>query len=185
MSRIGRMPVAVPKNVQVEISKGNFVKVKGPKGELSRQFSTDMTIVQENGEIVVSRPTDLRHHKSLHGLTRSLLANMVQGVTAGFSKVLEVHGVGYRAQLQGKNLALQLGKSHPVEYAPPTPDMSFDVSKDGRTITIHGVDKEEVGQLASVIRKERLPEPYKGKGIRYQGEYVRQKAGKTGKGGKK
>lgn len=185
MSRIGRMPIPVPKNVTVEIGKGNYVKVKGPKGELTRQFNNDMGISQEDGHVVVTRPTDLRHHKALHGLTRSLLANMITGVTTGFSKVLEVHGVGYRAQLTGKNLQLQLGKSHPVEYAPPVSTISFEVSKDGRTITINGVDKEEVGQLAAVIRKERLPEPYKGKGLRYQGEYVRQKAGKTGKGGKK
>lgn len=185
MSRIGRMPIAVPKNVTVDVGKGNFVKVKGPKGELSRQFNNDLGIEQEDGQIVITRPTDLRHHKALHGLTRSLLANMVEGVTNGFSKVLEVHGVGYRAQLQGKNLQLQVGKSHPVEYVPPTSTITFDVSKDGRTITINGVDKEEVGQLAAVIRKERVPEPYKGKGLRYQGEYVRQKAGKSGKGGKK
>lgn len=184
MSRIGRMPVPIPDNVTVEIGKGNFVKVKGPKGELSRQFSPDMTIVQENGDVVVTRPTDLRHHKALHGLTRSLLANMVQGVTGGFSKILEIHGVGYRAQLQGQKLQLQVGKSHPVEYEPPTPSITFDVSKDGRTVTINGLDKEEVGQLAAVIRKERPPEPYKGKGIRYRGEYVRQKAGKTGKSGR-
>jgi large subunit ribosomal protein L6 len=184
MSRIGRMPVAVPANVTVDVGKGNFVKVKGPKGELTRQFSPDMTIERENGNLLVSRPTDLRHHKALHGLTRSLLSNMVLGVTTGFTKVLEVQGVGYRAQLQGKNLHLQVGKSHPVEYAPPTSDISFEVSKDGRTVTINGVDKEEVGQLAAIIRKERPPEPYKGKGIRYQGEYVRQKAGKAGKGGK-
>jgi large subunit ribosomal protein L6 len=179
------MPIAVPKNVTVEVGKGNFVKVKGPKGELSRQFNNDLGITQEDGQIVVTRPTDLRHHKALHGLTRSLLANMVEGVTNGFSKVLEVHGVGYRAQLQGQKLQLQVGKSHSVEYVPPTRYITFDVSKDGRTVTINGVDKEEVGQLAAVIRKERPPEPYKGKGLRYQGEYVRQKAGKSGKGGKK
>lgn len=185
MSRIGRQPIPVPQSVTVEIGKGNYVKVKGPKGELTRQFNHDMGLSQENGEVVVTRPTDLRHHKALHGLTRSLLANMITGVTTGFSRVIEVHGVGYRAQLQGKNLQLQVGKSHPVEYVPPTATINFEVSKDGRTITINGVDKEEVGQLAAVIRKERPPEPYKGKGLRYQGEYVRQKAGKTGKGGKK
>lgn len=185
MSRIGRMPIAVPQNVTVDIGKGNFVKVKGPKGELNRQFNNDMGIAQEDGHILITRPTDLRHHKALHGLTRSLLANMVEGVTTGFTKVLEVHGVGYRAQLQGSKLQLQVGKSHPVEYEPPTPLINFEVSKDGRTITINGVDKEEVGQLAAVIRKERPPEPYKGKGLRYRGEYVRQKAGKSGKGAKK
>jgi large subunit ribosomal protein L6 len=175
------MPIPVPQGVTVEVGKGNRVKVKGPKGELKQTFNPDMGIVQENGEINVTRPTDLRHHKSLHGLTRSLLANMVKGVSDGFSKILEVHGVGYRAQLQGTTLVLQVGKSHPVEYAPPSSTISFEVSRDGRTITIHGVDKAEVGQLASVIRKERPPEPYKGKGIRYQNEYVRMKAGKTGK----
>jgi large subunit ribosomal protein L6 len=185
MSRIGRMPIAVPNNVTVDIGKGNYVRVKGPKGELARQFNNDLGITQEDGHIVVTRPTDLRHHKALHGLTRSLMANMIQGVTDGFAKVLEVHGVGYRAQLQGNKLQLQVGKSHPVEYLPPSSDMSFEVSKDGRTITIKGMNKEDVGQLAAVIRKERPPEPYKGKGLRYQGEYVRQKAGKTGKGGKK
>lgn len=181
MSRIGRMPIPVPKGVTVDIGRGNHIKVKGPKGELERTFSPDMEFVQENGEIAVNRPTDLRHHKSMHGLTRSLLANMVKGVSDGFSKILEVHGVGYRAQLQGTTLVLQVGKSHPVEYAPPSPTISFEVSRDGRTITINGVDKAEVGQLAAVIRKERPPEPYKGKGIRYQNEYVRMKAGKTGK----
>ncbi len=181
MSRIGRLPIPVPSNVTVEIGKDNFVKVKGPKGELSRQFSRDMSIVQENGEIVVTRPTDMRHHRALHGLTRSLLNNMIVGVTEGFTKVLEVHGVGYRAQLRGNTLSLQVGKSHDVTYEPPSPDMSFEVSRDGRTITIQGIDKEAVGQLAAVIRKERPPEPYKGKGIRYQGEYVRMKAGKAGK----
>ncbi|MBX3054580.1 MAG: 50S ribosomal protein L6 [Caldilineaceae bacterium] len=184
MSRIGRMPIPVPKNVSVEIGKENLVRVKGPKGELSQKFNRDMSIVQENGEVTVARPTDLRHHKALHGLTRSLLNNMVVGVTTGFSRVLEIQGVGYRAQLQGTDLQLQVGKSHDVVYPPPSGDMSFDVSRDGRTVTINGIDKEAVGQLAAVIRKERPPEPYKGKGIRYQGEYVRSKAGKSGKGGK-
>jgi large subunit ribosomal protein L6 len=185
MSRIGRMPIPVPKTVSVEIGKDNLVRVKGPKGELSQKFSRDMTISQENGEVNVARPTDLRHHKALHGLTRSLLNNMVVGVTTGFSRILEIQGVGYRAQLQGTDLQLQVGKSHDVTYAPPSKDMSFDVSRDGRTVTIHGIDKEAVGQLAAVIRMERPPEPYKGKGIRYQGEYVRAKAGKSGKGAKK
>lgn len=184
MSRIGRMPIAVPANVSVEIGKDNFVRVKGPKGELSQTFSRDMAIAQENGEITIARPTDMRHHKALHGLTRSLLNNMVVGVTTGFSRVLEIQGVGYRAQLQGSKLQLQVGKSHDVIYEPPNKDMSFEVSRDGRFVTINGIDKEAVGQLAAVIRKERPPEPYKGKGIRYQGEYVRAKAGKSGKGSK-
>jgi len=179
------MPIAVPKNVTVEIGKENFIRVKGPKGELSQRFNRDMSIAQEDGEIHVTRPTDMRHHKALHGLTRSLLNNMVTGVTTGFSRVLEIQGVGYRAQLQGSNLQLQVGKSHDVIYSPPNKDISFDVSRDGRFVTINGIDKEAVGQLAAVIRMERPPEPYKGKGIRFQGEYVRAKAGKTGKGGKK
>jgi len=172
------MPISVPKNVTVEIGKDNFVRVKGPKGELSQKFSRDMSIAQENGEVHVTRPTDLRHHKALHGLTRSLLNNMVVGVTTGFSRILEIQGVGYRAQLEGKNLQLQVGKSHDVTYEPPSKDISFDVSRDGRTVTIHGIDKEAVGQLAAVIRMERPPEPYKGKGIRYQGEYIIRKEGK-------
>jgi len=176
------MPIFVPQNVTVEIGKDNFVKVKGPKGELSRGLSRDMTIAQENGEVLISRPTEMRHHKSLHGLTRSLLNNMVVGVTDGFSRVLEIRGVGYRAQLEDGKLQLMVGKSHDVIYAPPSKDISFDVSPDGRTLTINGIDKEAVGQLAAVIRRERPPEPYKGKGIRFQGEHVRSKAGKSGKG---
>lgn len=181
MSRIGKMPIPIPAHVTVDIGPGNIVKVKGPKGELSHGFNQDMGISRENGEIIVTRPTDQRHHRALHGLTRALLNNMVVGVTDGFKKTLEVHGVGYRAQQQGQTLVLQVGKSHPVEYTPPSPDISFEVSQNGRTITISGIDKQQVGELAAVIRKERPPEPYKGKGIRYQGEYVRAKAGKAGK----
>ncbi len=180
MSRIGKMPVSVPANVTVDIVSGNMVKVKGPKGELSQGFDRAMTISRVNGEIVVTRPTDQRHHRALHGLTRALINNMVVGVTDGFKKILEIHGVGYRAQMQEQTLALQIGKSHPVEYAPPSPDISFEVSRDGRTVTISGINKQQVGELAARIRKERPPEPYKGKGIRYQGEYVRLKAGKAG-----
>jgi len=181
MSRIGKMPIPIPANVTVDIGLGNIVKVKGPKGELSYGFNRDMGISRQNGEIIVTRPTEQRHHRALHGLTRALLNNMVVGVTDGFKKTLEVHGVGYRAQQQGQTLVLQVGKSHPVEYTPPSPDISFEVSQNGRTITISGIDKQQVGELAAVIRKERPPEPYKGKGIRYQGEYVRAKAGKAGK----
>ncbi len=181
MSRIGKMPIPIPANVTVDIGTGNIVKVKGPKGELSYGFNRDMGISRQNGEIIVTRPTEQRHHRALHGLTRALLNNMVVGVTDGFKKTLEVHGVGYRAQQQGQTLVLQVGKSHPVEYTPPSPDISFEVSQNGRTITISGIDKQQVGELAAVIRKERPPEPYKGKGIRYQGEYVRAKAGKAGK----
>ena len=180
MSRIGKMPISVPAGVTVDIVTGNVVTVKGPKGELSQKFNRDMRISRENGEIVVTRPTDQRQHRALHGLTRSLLNNMVVGVTDGFKRTLEIHGVGYRAQQEGKNLLLQVGKSHAVEYAPPSPDVEFEVSRDGRTVTISGIDKQQVGELAAKIRKERPPEPYKGKGIRYQGEYVRSKAGKAG-----
>ncbi len=180
MSRIGKMPVPVPDSVTVEIVSGNVVTVKGPKGELSQKFNRDMRFSRENGEIVVTRPTDQRHHRAMHGLTRALLNNMVVGVTDGFKRTLEIHGVGYRAQQEGKNLLLQVGKSHPVEYAPPSSDIEFEVSRDGRTVTISGINKQQIGELAAKIRKERPPEPYKGKGIRYQGEYVRSKAGKAG-----
>ncbi|MCY4081889.1 MAG: 50S ribosomal protein L6 [Caldilineaceae bacterium] len=180
MSRIGKMPIPVPASVTIEIVPGNVVTVKGPKGELSQKFNRDMRISRENGEIVVTRPTDQRQHRAIHGLTRSLLNNMVVGVTEGFRRILEIHGVGYRAQQEGKNLLLQVGKSHPVEYAPPSPDVEFEVSRDGRTVTISGINKQQIGELAAKIRKERPPEPYKGKGIRYQGEYVRSKAGKAG-----
>lgn len=180
MSRIGKMPIPVPASVTIDIVPGNVVTVKGPKGELSQKFNRDMRISRENGEIVVNRPTDQRQHRALHGLTRALLNNMVVGVTEGFQRILEIHGVGYRAQQEGKNLLLQVGKSHPVEYAPPSPDVEFEVSRDGRTVTITGINKQQIGELAAKIRKERPPEPYKGKGIRYQGEYVRSKAGKAG-----
>ena len=180
MSRVGKMPISVPAGVTVDIVTGNVVTVKGPKGELSQKFNRDMRISRENGEIVVTRPTEQRQHRALHGLTRSLLNNMVLGVTDGFKRTLEIHGVGYRAQQEGKNLLLQVGKSHAVEYAPPSPEVEFEVSRDGRTVTISGIDKQQIGELAAKIRKERPPEPYKGKGIRYQGEYVRSKAGKAG-----
>ncbi len=180
MSRIGKMPITVPASVTVDIVPGNVVTVKGPKGELSQKFNRDMRISRENGEIVVTRPTEQRQHRAIHGLTRSLINNMVVGVTDGFQRILEIQGVGYRAQLEGNNLLLQVGKSHPVEYAPPSPDIVFEVSRDGRTVTISGINKQQIGELAAKIRKERPPEPYKGKGIRYQGEYVRSKAGKAG-----
>ncbi len=185
MSRIGRTPIPLPAKVTVDVDAGNLVKVTGPKGTLAQQISPDLTIAIEDGQILVSRPTDLRHHKAQHGLARTLIANMVTGVTNGFSRRLEVVGVGYRAEKRGDNLVLQVGKSHPVEFAPPAKDISFEVDKDGRAITISGVDKSHVGELAAVIRRTRPPEPYKGKGIRYAGEYVRMKVGKTGKVGKK
>jgi len=179
MSRVGRNPIPVPSGVNISVDNGNTVTVKGPKGELSEQFNGDMDISQENGEVVVKRPTDSRDHRSQHGLTRALINNMVVGVTDGFSKRLEIHGVGYRAELKGKNLVLLVGYSHPVEIEPASKEMAFEVDRDGRGFTVSGIDKCEVGQTAAVIRKVRPPEPYKGKGIRYAGEYVRIKAGKT------
>lgn len=181
MSRVGRKPIPLPAKVTIKVEKNNVVTVSGPKGTLTGQFVPDMSIAQEDGHLVVTRPTDLRHHKAQHGLTRALLSNMVTGVTEGFKRRLEIHGVGYRAEKRGNNLFLQVGKSHPVEFAPPSKDMSFDVDKDGRGFVINGMDKCAVGELAAVIRKTRPPEPYQGKGIRYAGEYVKLKAGKTGK----
>jgi large subunit ribosomal protein L6 len=184
MSRIGRSPVPLPKNVTVNVEKGNRVVVTGPKGTLEERIHPALTVTQEDGQLVVTRPTDSREHRAQHGLARSLIANMVTGVTTGFAQRMEVHGVGYRAEKQGNNLVLQIGKSHPVIIEPLGKGVSFDVDRDGRNFVINGIDKCEVGQLAAVIRKERPPEPYKGKGIRYAGETVKMKAGKTGKGGK-
>jgi len=181
MSRVGRNPVTLPASVTVKVDAGNYVTVKGPKGSLGQQLSRDMDISQETGQVVVARPTDSRHHRAQHGLTRALLNNMVIGVSEGFKKNMEIHGVGYRAEKQGDKLVLQVGKSHPVEFSPPSKEASFEVAKDGRSFVISGIDKCEVGQLAAVIRKARPPEPYKGKGIRYAGEYVRIKAGKSGR----
>lgn len=180
MSRIGRKPVDIPAKVTVNIDKHNKVTVKGPKGELTRTFSPDMTIKMEDGKIVITRPTDQRHHRSLHGLTRALLANMVIGVSEGFVKELEMVGVGYRAVSKGKALDLSLGLSHPVIIEPPA-GINFEIEKGGRSFRIMGADKELVGEVAAKIRALRPPEPYKGKGIRYRGEYVRMKAGKAGK----
>lgn len=182
MSRIGRAPVLITDKVSVDITEGNQVKVKGPKGELSRTFPRAMRFSQEDGQIVVTRPSDAGSHRALHGLSRSLLNNMVIGVSDGFRKSLEVQGVGYRAQLQGNNLQLALGFSHPVIVEAPE-GISFIV--EGQQIHIEGIDKEQVGQVAANIRKIRPPEPYKGKGIRYLGERVRRKAGKAGKVGGK
>ena len=185
MSRIGKMPITLPAKVTVDVDKGNLVTVSGPKGTLKQQFDQDMTIKIEDGVVSVTRPTDQREHRAQHGLTRALLANMVQGVSNGFTRRLEVRGVGYRAEKRGNNLVLSVGKSHPVEFVPPAPDINFEVDKDGRGFTISGINKAQIGELAAVIRMTRPPEPYQGKGIRYQGEYVRQKAGKAGKVGKK
>jgi large subunit ribosomal protein L6 len=179
MSRIGRMPITIPQGVTVDVQK-NTVRVKGPKGELSRTFDPDIQIALEDGIILVQRPTDHRRHRALHGLTRSLLNNMVVGVSEGFSRRLEIQGVGYRAELQGNNLVLNVGYSHPVVIEPPD-GISFEVEKGYRGISVLGIDKEVVGEMAARIRRVRPPEPYKGKGIRYQGEYVRRKAGKAGK----
>jgi len=178
MSRIGKMPVAIPAGVTVDIATGNLVTVKGPKGELSRKLVDDMNIAIEEGFVVVKRPSDLKRHKSLHGLTRTLIFNMVEGVTNGYTKVLEIQGVGYRAAKDGSTLNLTLGYSHPVVMIDPD---GISSSVEGNKITVVGIDKEKVGQYAAEIRAKREPEPYKGKGIRYQGEYVRRKAGKAGK----
>lgn len=184
MSRIGKNPIAIPKNVTVQVDKGNSVTITGPKGSLTEKIHPALEIVQEGGHLHVRRPTDSREHRSQHGLARSLINNMVTGVTTGFTRRLEVHGVGYRAEKQGNNLVLQVGKSHPVIIPPNGRAIAFEVDKDGRGFVISGIDKCEVGQLAAVVRMERSPEPYKGKGIRYAGETVKIKAGKSGKGGK-
>ena len=179
MSRIGRMPIAIPAGVTVTIAENNHVTVKGPKGTLERALPLEMTIKQEGDDIVVSRPNDLKKNKSLHGLTRTLIHNMVVGVTEGYEKVLEVNGVGYRAAKQGNKLVLSLGYSHPVEMVDPEGITSV---LDGQNIIkVQGIDKEKVGQYAAEIRGKRKPEPYKGKGIKYSTEVIRRKVGKTGK----
>jgi large subunit ribosomal protein L6 len=178
VSRIGKKEIAIPSGVNVDIQ-GSLVKVKGPKGELSRTFHDLMVVEKNKEELIVKRPDDEKLSRSLHGLTRTLLANMVDGVTKGFSKNLEISGVGYRAAKQGNKLVLNLGFSHPVEFDPPT-GIEFDVPAPTR-ITVRGIDKELVGQVASDIRAKRPPEPYLGKGVRYEGEKIKRKAGKTGK----
>ena len=179
MSRIGKMPIAIPAGVTVEIAENNKVTVKGPKGTLERVLPSEMDIKMEGSEIVVSRPNDLKKMKSLHGLTRTLINNMVIGVTEGYEKKLEVNGVGYRAQKQGKKLVLSLGYSHPVEMEDPE---GLETVLDGQNIiVVQGIDKEKVGQYAAEIRAKRAPEPYKGKGIKYADEVIRRKVGKTGK----
>ena len=180
MSRIGRMPIAIPAGVTVEVAENNKVTVKGPKGTLERVLPAEMEIKVEGAEVVVSRPNDLKKMKSLHGLTRTLIANMVTGVTQGYEKVLEINGVGYRAQKNGKTLVLSLGYSHPVEMVDPE-GLESVVDTATNKITVKGIDKEKVGQYAAEIRDKRRPEPYKGKGIKYEDEHIIRKAGKTGK----
>ncbi|MBW7919326.1 MAG: 50S ribosomal protein L6 [Anaerolineae bacterium CFX3] len=182
MSRVGRLPIAVPGGVQINIE-GSLVKVKGPKGELQRTFSPLIGIALENGQVAVTRRSDDPAERALHGTTRALLANMIHGVSGGFTTVLEVDGVGYRAEMNGKNLVLNVGYSHPVEVPPPA-GISFEVDQKTRQIKVMGYDKEAVGQTAADIRKVRPPEPYHGKGIHYLGERIRRKAGKAGKGAK-
>jgi large subunit ribosomal protein L6 len=195
MSRIGRAPIEVPSGVDVKID-GNRISIKGPRGELSRVIPESMKVEQEDGKLVVNRPSDANHHRSLHGLTRTLVANMVEGVTRGFEKTIEIYGVGYRAAKQGNRLALAVGYSHPVEITPPDGIEIATIETFSPTqaneyltsrFTVRGIDKEHVGQFAADIRAVREPEPYKGKGLRYRGERIRRKAGKTagkGKGGK-
>ena len=179
MSRVGRMPIAIPAGVTVDIAENNHVTVKGPKGTLEKTLPVEMEITKEGEEIVVKRPNDLKKMKSLHGLTRTLINNMIVGVTEGYEKKLEVNGVGYRAQKSGKTLTLNLGYSHPVEMTDPE---GIETTVDGQNIIIvKGIDKEKVGQFAAEIRDKRRPEPYKGKGIKYADETIRRKVGKTGK----
>ena len=179
MSRIGRMPIAIPAGVTVEVAENNKVTVKGPKGTLERVLSNELTVKVEDGNVVVERPNDLKRIKSLHGLTRTLINNMIVGVTKGYEKVLEINGVGYRAQKQGKVLTLSLGYSHPVEMVDPE---GIEAVCEGQNkIVVKGIDKEKVGQYAADIRDKRRPAPYKGKGIKYADEVIRRKVGKTGK----
>jgi large subunit ribosomal protein L6 len=183
MSRIGRMPIPVPSGVEVTIE-GTHVAVKGPRGELARDIAPELHVVQQDGVLLVERPSDDKRSRELHGLTRTLVANMVTGVTVGYRKGLEITGVGYRAQLVGQKLHLNLGYSHPIEIQPPA-GISFEVETPTR-LAVTGIDKELVGHVAARVRAQRKPEPYKGKGVRYAGEVIRRKAGKAGKiGGKK
>ena len=178
MSRIGKLPITVPAGVEVTLAEGNLITVKGPKGTLTRKLADDMNIAVEAGVVTVTRPSDLKKHRALHGLTRTLIQNMVTGVSQGYEKTLEVNGVGYRASKQGKKLVLNLGYSHPVEMEDPE---GLESKVDGNKIVISGIDKEKVGQYAAEIRDKRRPEPYKGKGIKYADEVIRRKVGKTGK----
>ncbi|GAA0123745.1 MAG: 50S ribosomal protein L6 [Clostridium argentinense] len=179
MSRVGRLPIAIPSGVTVTVSPENVVTVKGPKGELTKAMSKDMNIAIEDNSVVVTRPSDVKEHRALHGLTRALINNMVVGVTDGYTKTLQLVGVGYRATLKGNKLTLNLGFSHPVEIE-AVPGITFE-TPDANTIHVKGIDKELVGDIAADIRTWRKPEPYKGKGIKYSGEVIRRKEGKTGK----
>lgn len=187
MSRIGKQPITLPKGVEVTVGTGE-VTVKGPKGTITKPFHPDMILDQEGGTLNVNRPSDQKDHRSLHGLTRTIIANMVEGVTNGYAKTLDIHGVGFRSAVAGKNLTLSVGFSHGVEIAPP-PGIVFEAGVEAGTrlpfVIVRGIDKELVGRIAAQIRGIRKPEPYKGKGIRYRGEYVRRKAGKSGKAGGK
>jgi large subunit ribosomal protein L6 len=178
MSRIGRLPVVIPAGVTVDIKENNYVVVKGSKGTLERELPVEMSIKIEDGHVIVSRPNDLKKMKALHGLTRTLIQNMVTGVNEGYQKVLEVNGVGYKAAKQGKKLVLSLGYSHPVEMEDPE---GLETTVDGNKVIVKGISKEKVGQYAAEIREKRKPEPYKGKGIKYADEVIRRKVGKTGK----
>ncbi len=185
MSRIGKKPIPVPRGVEVTIAEGNLVTVKGPKGTLTQQLSPEMVITHENGVITVARPSDNKHHRALHGLTRSLIANMVTGVTDGYQRVLEITGIGYRAAREGKNLILLVGFSHPIRVTPPE-GVTFEVierrsANEPQQVIIRGIDKQKVGEEAAKLRALRPPEPYKGYGIKYREERVRRKAGKAGK----
>ena len=178
MSRIGRLPVVIPAGVTVDVKENNYVVVKGSKGTLERELPVEMDIKVEDGQVIVTRPSDLKKMKALHGLTRTLIQNMVIGVSEGYQKVLEVNGVGYKAAKQGKKLVLSLGYSHPVEMEDPE---GLETTVDGNKIVVKGISKEKVGQFAAEIRDKRRPEPYKGKGIKYADEVIRRKVGKTGK----
>ena len=182
MSRVGKKPITIPAGVEVKVN-GNEVTVKGPKGELKNTFNADMAIAMEGNEITVTRPTDNKEHRALHGLTRTLIANMIEGVANGYSKTLEVNGVGYRVQKQGKNLVMNLGFSHQV-IVEEVPGITIEVPSPNQ-IVISGADKQQVGQFAAEVREKRPPEPYKGKGIKYADEHIRRKEGKAAKGSKK
>ncbi len=179
MSRIGRMPIPVPAGVDVKVEAGNVISVKGPKGTLTKTLHPDMEVQVESGAILIKRPSDEKEHKALHGLTRSLVNNMVEGVVNGYAKTLEINGVGYRAQKNGKKLVMNLGYSHTVEFTEED-GITFDVPNPN-TVIVNGIDKQAVGQIAAQIREKRPPEPYLGKGIKYSNERIRRKAGKTGK----